>query len=397
MSTQGLALSSPGKQCTGPECGGDRGQGMKIPLCRPFINEETKAEVLAVLDSGMLTEGALTRELEALIAEYVGARFALAVTSCTTGLEIALRCLGVGPGHEVIVPDYTFPATAQAVLMVGATPVLVDVDPGTMLLDYEAARQAVSSKTQAIIPVSNFGNPLDYEQIDSLKREFGLFVLEDAACALGARMKGRPVGSLADISVFSLHPRKFITTGEGGIITTDNDKWDEWVRSYSHFGMDYPNGTSRSEARFVRIGTNAKLTNLQAAVGVVQMRRIDQMLAKRIELTRKYFELLSPLDGVSFPKVTAGGEHSYQSCCVFVDEPARIIDALRSQGIEAQIGAYALHMQEVFKEHARIPGEPKGSRHVFDHCLALPLYQEMSEEEQEIVAARLSELVRGGH
>lgn len=357
----------------------------KIPLIKPYITPEIKDQVSAVLDSGYLTEGPVTKEFESAIRQYVGCRHALAVTSCTTGLEMALRVLGVGAGDEVIVPDYTYPATADVVAIVGATAVIVDVSPETMLIDYDALEAAITDRTKAAIPVSLFGNPLDWDRLAAIKARHGLFMIEDAACSLGAEFKGIKVGNLADISVFSHHPRKFITTGEGGSITTNDEQWAVWMDSYKRFGMG--EAQSREGTVFARIGTNYKLSNLLAAVGLGQMRHIDELLRRRIELAARYTQMLAGSRGVEIPQTTAGGRHSYQSFCIFVKQRDRIMKAMREEGIEAQIGTYSLHMQPAFaaSENIRRHGAFTGSRYAYEHCLTLPLYHEMTESDQVIV------------
>jgi len=269
----------------------------KIPLIKPFMNQEIKDRVCEVLDSGYLTEGPVTREFEESFRAYIGCRHALAVTSCTTGLEMALRALGVGPGDEVIVPDYTYPATADAVAIVGATTVIVDVRPDTMLIDCDAVEAAITPRTKAVIPVSIFGNPLDYDRLNRIRERYGLYLVEDAACSIGAEFRDIKVGNHADISVFSLHPRKFLTTGEGGIITTDNRQWADWMLSYKNFGIGVRE--SRLTTRFERIGTNYKMSNILAAVGLVQMKYVEELLEERIRLSGNYIELLKQLPGVT--------------------------------------------------------------------------------------------------
>ncbi len=367
-----------------------------IPLIKPYLPPGTKERVAAVLDSGYLTEGPVTRELEVAAAAFVGVRHALAVTSCSTGLELALRALGVGPGDEVIVPDYTYPVTAQVVAIVGATAVIVDTDPISMLMDYDRLEAAITPRTKAIMPVSIFGNPLDYGRLNTIKKQHRLFILEDAACAIGAAYQGRRVGAWADISVFSLHPRKFITSGEGGIVTTDNNAWADWMNSYKHFGMGVTD--SRLGASFERTGTNYKLSNILAAVALGQMQQADALLQRRQELAANYVRLLADKPGITLPKTTPGGSHSYQTFSVFVERRNAVMQTLRDMGIEAQIGTYALHLQPVFqKEPAyRLNGPFKGSRHGFDHCLALPLYHEMTEAEQGRVVVALLKVVSGG-
>jgi perosamine synthetase len=364
-----------------------------IPLIKPFITQEVKDKVCQVLDSGYLTEGSVTREFEESLKAYIGCSYALAVSNCTVGLEMALRVLGVGVGDEVIVPDYTYPATASVVAIVGAKIVIVDVDPETMLIDYDAIEKGITAQTKAVIPVSIFGNPLDYDQLNRIKEEYGIYVVEDAACSIGARYDGVPVGNLADISVFSFHPRKFITTGEGGLITTNNTEWAEWMDSYKRFGM--ASHESRSGTLFERIGTNYKLSDIQAAVGLIQMKHIEPLLAKREELSQNYYELLRDAPAVGLPKVTLKGRHSWQSCCIFVENLDRIIGNLRDQNIETQIGTYSLHMHKAFNDNAGcgIVGEMTGSRYAFEHCLTLPLYHDMTGEEQEYVVKELTKVL----
>jgi dTDP-4-amino-4,6-dideoxygalactose transaminase len=364
---------------------------VRIPLIRPYITEEVKAKVLEVLDSGYLTEGPVAHELEAAFRQYIGCRHAIAVTSCTTGLELALRCLGIGPGDEVIVPDYTYPATASVVAIVGARAVIVDCAPRTMLIDYDAAEAAIGPRTKAIIPVSLFGNPLDAPRLEALRSRYGVKIVEDAACSIGAEYAGKKVGALADITVFSLHPRKFITTGEGGIVTTDRDDWAAWMESYKHFGMG--KATDREGIVFERIGTNLKLSNLQAAVGVVQMRHVEELLTRRRSLAAQYTERLARLQGVTLPVTTERGVHSYQSFCVFVPERDRLLSNLRRDGIEVQIGTYALHRHPAYQQGAQIDvrGPMSGSSAAFETCLALPLFHDMTNQEQDQVVGALHE------
>jgi dTDP-4-amino-4,6-dideoxygalactose transaminase len=369
---------------------------MKIPLIKPYITEEVKKEVIGVLDSGFLTEGHQTRAFENAVKEYIGCDHVLAVCNCTIGLEIALRALGVGDGDEVIVPDYTYPATASVINIVGADIVLVDVDRETMLIDYNAIEKAITQRTKAIIPVSLFGNPLDYDRLSSIKEKHNLYIIEDAACSLGASYGGKYVGNLADISVFSLHPRKFITTGEGGLVTTNNTELANWMNSYKHFGMD--TDATRVSTEFVRIGTNYKLSNIQAAVGLAQMKHVDELLIKRRELAQNYFSLLSESSKINFPVIVNNGVHSFQSFCVFVDNRNKIIDKMRDKGIETQIGSYSLHMHKAFNDNNKCHtvSQLTDSKYAFNHCLTLPMYHDMIKKDQEYVVNNLLKLVENG-
>lgn len=369
-------------------------QMMKIPLIKPYITEDIRNRVMAVLDSGILTEGAVTHEFEKAFAGYVKSSYAIAVTSCTTGLEIALRALGIGPGDEVIVPDYTYPATAMVVGIVGANCVIVDVDRTNMLIDYDALEAAITSRTKVIIPVSLFGNPLDYDKLDTIRRKYNLYIVEDAACSIGAEFRGVKVGTLADITVFSLHPRKFITTGEGGMVTTENEKWAAWMNSYKHFGMA-PGSADREGVSFSITGTNYKLTNIQAAIGLGQLEHIDELLGRRRSLASVYDKLLAGVESLSFPIVLPGGIHSLQSYCILVEGRDKILKTLRSRGIEVQIGTYSLHMHDAFKESKKyiLSGSFEGSAAAFRDCLTLPLFHDLSLREQEIVINGIKELI----
>jgi perosamine synthetase len=364
-----------------------------IPLTKPYITQEVKDKVCEVLDSGYLTEGAVTKEFEDVFKSYVGCRYALAVTSGTVGLELALRIIGVGPGDEVIVPDYTYPATADVVAIVGATVVIVDVNKDTMLINYDALEDAISSRTKSIVPVSLFGNPLDYNRLNAIKKRHKVYIIEDAACSIGAEYHNTRTGGLADISVFSLHPRKFITTGEGGMITTENPLWNDLMCSYKHFGI--VNNDSRLTASFDRIGTNCKLSDILAAVGLVQMFHIDELLSQRRFLAQHYIELLRDHQQVKIPSVTIAGKHSYQSFCIFINNRNEVMEALREQGIEVQIGTYSLHMQKAFAENpqCRIMGDMEGSRYAFEQCLTLPLYHELTSDDQEYIVEKLIQAI----
>ncbi len=365
----------------------------KIPLITPYITQEVKDKVCEVLDSGYLTEGPVTKELEEAFKEYIGCQYAIALCNCTVGLELALRVLNIGLGDEVIIPDYTYPATADVVEIVGAKIVIVDINPETALINYDAIERAITPATKAIIPVSLFGSPLDYVKLDRIKEKYNLYIIEDAACSIGAAFGDIKVGNLADISAFSLHPRKFITTGEGGIITTNNREWADWMLSYKYFGMGVHD--SRLTTDFDRIGTNYKLSNIQAAVGLVQMYHIDELLKKRQKIAERYYKYLADKPGISFPKTIDKGRHSWQSCNIFIKNRNQIIEKLKEKSIETQIGTYSLHMHKAFNENpnCKIMGDMIGSRYAFEHCLTLPMYHEMTEEEQGFVIVQLLELL----
>ncbi|MCK9448803.1 MAG: DegT/DnrJ/EryC1/StrS aminotransferase family protein [Bacteroidales bacterium] len=363
---------------------------MNIPLIKPYIDQEIKQRVFDVLDSGYLTEGPVTKEFEQKFASYIGCRNAIAVTSCTTGLEMALRVLNIGQGDEVIVPDYTYPATASVIPIVGASAIIVDVSKDNMIIDYDAIEQAITKKTKAIIPVSAFGNPLDFDRLNEIKRKHNLYIIEDAAPSVGAEFKGIKVGNLADITVFSFHPRKFITTGEGGMITTNNDKWANWLNSYKHFGMDM-SGTSREGIKFEIIGTNYKLSNILSAIGLGQLTKIDKLLQQRKDLAKNYIKLLEKESTIKLPITTNHGIHSYQSFIVYHPNRDTIMNRMRKEGIEVQIGTYALHMHKAFNNNplVKIIGNMENSQWCYDHALTLPLFYDLTNEQQELIVQEI--------
>jgi len=377
-----------------------------IPLIKPFITQEIKDKVLEVLDSGYLTEGPVTKKFEETLKNYLGCKYLVAVTSATTGLEMALRALGVGPGDEVIVPDYTYPATATVAPLVGAKAIIVDVVKNSMLIDYDALEAAITSKTKAIIPVSLFGFPLDYNRLNEIKKKHNVFIVEDAACSIGAEFKGVKVGNQADITVFSLHPRKFITTGEGGIVSTNDKALGEWMNSFKHFGMNM-NNTAREGVQFDIVGTNYKLTNIQAAIGLGQLKHINRLLSKRVELANNYYRLLKDTGGVQLNPLLETGRcsadcacekpaclHSYQTFAVFVENRDHIMSEMRAKGIEVQIGTYSLHMHKAFQNNPLIElkGDMSNSKWCYTHALALPLFDGLTIEEQGTIVDELKKL-----
>jgi len=367
-----------------------------IPLIKPYIPQSTKDSINAVLDSGYLTEGPVTREFEAELEKFFGCKKCLAVTSATTGLELALRALNINSGDEVIVPDYTYPATAAVAPIVGATSVIVDIDKQTMNIDYDKLEAAITDKTKVIMPVSLFGNPLDYDRLNNIKNKYGLYIVEDAACSIGAEYKGKKVANFADITVFSCHPRKFITTGEGGIIATNNLELASWMNSYKHFGMNMI-PKERGGIEFDMIGTNYKLSNILAALGLEQMKIIDELLAKRRELAAGYIELLSDRPRIILPTKTKHALHSYQTFSIFVENRNELMAKMRTQGIEAQIGTYSLHAHNAFNSSGtgiRLHGPFENSKYAFGHCLALPMYHEMTDKEQECVVDVLKKSIK---
>jgi len=358
-------------------------------LTIPEIGEEEIEAVAAVLRSGYLVQGQQVQEFERLVGEYVGVRHAVAVSSGTAALHLALLALGIGPGDEVIVPDFTFPATANVVTLTGATPVLVDIDLATFNIAVDRIRQAITSKTKAILPVHLFGQPADMEPICRIAQQHGLFVVEDAACALGAEYRGRKCGGIGHVGCFSFHPRKVITTGEGGMVVTDDESIAECVRQLRNHGM-----VKRDEGTwFERAGLNYRMTEFQGAFGVVQMKRLDGIIARRAELAGLYDRLLSPLDFIIRPREAAGVRHSWQSYVVLLQEGIdrdRVMRGLREHGIETTLGTYSVSAQPCY---AGGEWNVPNSRRAYEQSLCLPLYPRMSAADVEMIAVCLGQIL----
>ena len=346
-----------------------------IPLAVPDVGEEEIEEIRKVFGTGFLTEGATTKEFEKVVAEYVGVKHAIAVTSCTTGLHTVFESIGI-KGQEVIVPDYTYPATAEAVILAGGIPVLADVDIDSMNMTSQILEEAYNESMRVFCPVSWAGVPLDKEIYQKAKK-MDLKCLEDSACSLGAKIDDDFVGKIADYSCFSFHPRKVITTGEGGMITTDDDDIAEKCYSYKHFGAK---GSS-----FETIGTNYKLSNVLSAIGLIQMKKIENIINTRIEKARVYEEIISKINGIKPAHVGKNTRQTFQSYTCYVEKEGlrdKIREALSNKNIQSQIGTYALHLEPAYKNLKRI-GDLKNSELLFKNALTLPLHKNLTQENQE--------------
>jgi len=350
----------------------------EIRLARPDVGEREAAAVREVLESGQLTMGPKVEEFERSIAGAVGTAHAAAVSSGTAALHLAVLALGLGTGDEVIVPAYTFPATANAVELCGARAVLVDVDPDSFLVDPASVAAALTPRTRAVMAVHLFGRPVEWEALRDVVPE-EVFLIEDAAGALGASHRGRPCGALGALACFSFHPRKIVTTGEGGAITTDEAELDAAVRRFRHHGwagigdMPVP-------------GFNYRLPDLLCAVGIPQVARLEELLQARERIAQAYGERLA--DVVLTPRAAEGDRHGWQAYVVQLDRRDDALAALRAEGIEAQIGTWALHRLDSYRSQGPFPGADRA----FERALALPFHTQLTESDLDRVAEVLTAL-----
>lgn len=364
-----------------------------IRLAWPYMDEDELNEIRAVLGSGYLTQGPKVAEFEEMVRGKVGTKYAFAMSSCTTALHLSLVVLGVGPGDEVLVPDFTFPATANVVVQQGATPVLVDIHLDTFAIDVEDAARKVTSRTKAIMPVHPFGLSADMDPILPLAEKHGLKVVEDAATAIGATYKGRFCGAMGDLGCFSFHPRKVITTGEGGMIVTNDDGLAERIRLLrSHGGVRIGHWYQYEAA-----GYNYRLSDVLGAIGVAQMRKLQWMIDRKRELAQQFKQRLAEIEGITCPTDPPWGGHIYQSFVILVDgnlNRDQIIADLNECGIETTLGTYALHAQPFYqRKFGYTAGQLPRSYTAFARSITLPLYPQMQESDLGVIADNLRAVI----
>jgi len=361
----------------------------RLRLAEPRFGPEALEAIGRVLASGNLTQGPVVAEFEAAVAAYCGARDGVATTSATTALELALAALDIGPGDEVLAADFTYPATGNAVLQRGAALRLVDVDRATYCMDPAALEAALTPRTRVVMTVDVFGLPADYTVIEPLLAERGITLLCDAACSLGGAIGDRRTGTFGQLSCFSFHPRKSLTTGEGGmVLTSDPDLAARMRRLRNH-------GSERAgwRATFVEPGFNYRLSDLNAALGLVQVPAFADAVARRRELAAALSERVDVIDGVVRQHEPAGHAHPYQAYVVTCDEGldrGALIPALREHGVESTLGTYAMHTEPSFQAACGTqPGDLPVSDALARRTLALPLHQGMADGDVDVVAEAL--------
>lgn len=370
-----------------------------LPYGRQSIDDEDVAAVVETLRSDWLTTGPKVGEFERAFAAVAGTREAVAVSSGTAALHAAMHAIGVGPGDEVIVPALTFAATANCVLYQGATPVFADVEPKTLLLDAAHAEARITSRTKAIIAVDYAGQPCDYDALQALAGRHGLALVADACHALGGGFQGRPVGSLAGLSAFSLHPVKPITTGEGGMITTDDAALAGRMRIFRNHGISSDHRQRAEQGRWyyemVELGYNYRLTDIQSALGLSQLKKLPRWVLRRREIARQYDAAFADLRQVQPLAVRPGVEHAYHLYPVLMTEGEdgaardRVFAALRAEGIGVTVHYIPVHLHPYYRRRfATAPGLCPVAEAAYGRLITLPLFPAMSGDDvQRVVAA----------
>jgi len=373
-----------------------------IPVARPFIGIEEETEVLKALRSGWITQGPRVAEFEEMFSKYIGCKYAIAVSSCTTALQLAFWVTGIKRGDEVICPSLSFIATANCIAYSGATPVFADIDLDTYNLDPHDVEARITSRTKAILVVHQIGLAADMDAFQWLAAKYGLALIEDAACAIGTEYKGQLIGKpVGDMACFSFHPRKIMTTGEGGMITTNNPKVADRLRRLRQHAMSLSdvarhNATQIAAETYDEIGFNYRMTDMQAAIGIIQLGRLGSLLERRRYLAQRYSQALGQLPWLHCPYVPTGYSHNYQSYMVRLTGSAAgkrdaIMQTLLERKISTRRAIMAIHRETPYR---RTAWDDRLSRTnlVADTGIILPLFHQMTESEQDYVVEALFDI-----
>jgi dTDP-4-amino-4,6-dideoxygalactose transaminase len=384
---------------------------MKIPITKPFFGDKERKAILEPLETGWIVQGPKVAEFEQLFSEFTGAKYAIATTSCTTALHLSLITMGIGSGDQVILPSFTFVATANAIEYTGATPVFCDIDLTTFNINVEEILKKVTDRTKAIIPVHLFGLSADMKPIMEIAERHGLRVIEDAACGLGSYYDGRHVGTFGDAGCFSFHPRKAITTGEGGMITAKDRDLMVAFRSLRDHGASKSDLARHIDLggsllpEFNRLGYNYRLTDIQGALGAAQMQNASRIIAARIGRAERYHQALGNEKWFRIPDCPAGYIHSYQSYVGLLRPPKkksfqeiqflnqkrnRMMAQLGDKGIAVRQGTHTVHTLGYYREKYRLKPEDCINSVIAEQLsITLPLYAQMTNDEQDFVIQEL--------
>jgi dTDP-4-amino-4,6-dideoxygalactose transaminase len=366
-----------------------------IPVMKPWLGDEEARAAADAVTSGWVAQGPRVAEFEAAFAAQVGARHGVAVSSCTTALHLALHLHGIGPGDEVVVPSFSFIATANCAVYVGATPVFADVEAKDGNLSARTVEPVLTDRTRAVVVVDQGGMPADVRPLRRLCESRGIALVEDAACAAGSRYRGAPAGSEAPVAAWSFHPRKLLTTGEGGMLTTADPELAARARRLREHGMNVSAAERHQSSRpviesYLEVGFNYRMTDIQAAVGLVQLAKLDAMVTRRRELAAAYRDALDGVPGLRTVEDPPWGESNFQSFWVELGDEYplsrnELLTALAGEGISARAGIMAAHRQPAYegRRHDDLPVTER----LTERTLILPMFHTMTEGEQQRVVA----------
>ena len=377
-----------------------------VPIARTNLTDAEIGSVLDPLKSGWLVQGPKVKEFEEKWSDFTGSKNSIAVTSCTAGLHISLAAMDFGPGDEAIVPAFTWISTANVVEHLGGKVVFCDISLDSFNIDVDQIESKISNKTKAILPVHLFGYPAEMKKILEISKKYNLAVIEDAACGFGSEIGGKHVGAMGDSGCFSFHPRKAITTGEGGMITTNDNSLAEKMRKLRDHGASIsdlqrhvgPKPYLLADHPYA--GFNQRMTDIQASLGSEQMNRAHEIVNTRKNLAKKYLEHLGSLDWLEIPVTEKNNSHGYQSFPTLFkpeainlqnilkinDSRNRLMTSLLERGISTRPATHAVHMLEYYKNKYSLKPEDFPNAYIADHCsISFPLFDGLREEEQEYV------------
>lgn len=373
-----------------------------IPIAKPFVNEAEAQAAYDTILSGWITQGPRVAEFEEKFAAYTGSAHAVALSNCTTALHLCMIVSGIGPGDEVICPSLSYIASSNSILYVGATPVFAEIDPSNYNLDIKDVEQRITPKTRAILLVHQIGMPADIDAFTQLAKKHNLLIIEDAACAIGSEYNGKRIGSHGDLVCFSFHPRKVISTGDGGMITTSNKEFAERLKLLRQHGMSV-NAAARHQSskiifeEHVAVGYNYRLTDIQAAVGIQQLAKLEQIVKDRRAIAYQYHEAFSKIDCIELPYEPAGCFSNYQSYSVLLKENCKVsrndlMQLMMDEGVSTRRGVMTSHREPAYAHFCQGVSLPVTER-VSDNSIILPLYVPMLQEDVQKVISVFTRLV----
>jgi len=372
---------------------------MYIPYGRQSIDESDIQAVMDVLLSDYLTTGPKITEFEKVVAEYVGAKYAVAISNGTAALHVACLATGIKEGDEVITTPITFAASANCVLYCGAKPVFADINPKSYNIDPEDIRRKITDRTKAIIPVHFTGQPCEMDEIHAIAKEHNLIIIEDAAHALGADYKGQRIGSISDITTFSFHPVKHITTGEGGMITTNNEILYERLKLFRSHGITRePSLLDKNEGGWyyqqLQLGYNYRITDFQCALGISQMKKLETFLARRREIAKRYDRKFADLENIVIPEQVDGCLNSYHLYVIQVEKMSRkeAYDKLKAAGVGVNVHYIPVYKHPYYQKHGYQDVKCENAEKLYSQMISLPIFPAMTDEEQEYVIKQVTAL-----